>query len=174
MKAGEVRVWDPLVRALHWGLALLCGAAWVTAEHAESAHEKLGIAIVALVGARVLWGFIGTRHARFADFVRSPRAAIAYVGGLLTGSAKRSVGHNPAGGWSILALLAALLLVGASGWATAHGPLAGAHWVEEAHEGAANFLALLIGVHLAGVIVSSLVGRENLVRAMWTGRKRAR
>ncbi len=174
MSEGEVRVWDPLVRVLHWGLVLLCGAAWATAEDAERAHEVLGIAVAAIVAVRLLWGFVGTRHARFAEFVRPPRAALAYLRDAASGRAKKYVGHNPAGALSITAMIAALVLVAASGWASAHGPLAGAHWLEEAHEFAAGLFAALVVVHLAGVAIGSLLGWENLVRSMFTGRKRIR
>lgn len=173
MKSGEIRVWDPLLRVLHWSLVLLCGAAWVTAEHTEQAHEAFGIAIAAIVGIRLLWGFIGSRYARFADFVRPPREALAYLRNLLTGRSPHYAGHNPAGGLSAIALLVTMLFVAASGWAAVHGPLAGAHWLEEAHEIAAGALGALVAVHLIGVVVSSIAGRENLVRAMLTGRKRA-
>jgi len=173
MKSGEVRVWDPLVRVLHWSLVLLCAAAWATAEKAEGAHEALGLAVIGIVALRLLWGWIGTRHARFDDFVRPPGAAWRYLTGLVRGRSQRYVGHNPAGAWSIIALLASVLLVAATGWASAHGPLAGAHWVEEVHEGTASLFGALVAVHLAGVVVSSLAGGENLVRAMITGNKRA-
>ncbi len=174
MKAGEIRVWDPLVRALHWSLVLLCGAAWLSAEHAGGAHELLGIAVGAIGGLRLLWGFVGSRHARFADFVRPPSVVLAYLVDLLRRWAPPHVGHNPAGAVSIVGLLAATLLVAGSGWLLSHGPLAGTHNAEEMHEAAAALLGVLVAIHLAGVVLSSWAGRENLVRAMFTGRKRER
>jgi len=172
MRPGEVCVWDPFVRVLHWSLVLLCAAAWITAEKAEAAHEALGLAVVGIVTMRLLWGWIGTRHARFANFVRPPAAALHYLAGLVRGRSQRYVGHNPAGALSILALLASLTLVAATGWASAHGPMAGAHWLEEVHEVTASLFGALVALHLAGVVASSLAGGENLVRAMITGKKR--
>jgi cytochrome b len=171
MNAGEVRVWDPLVRALHWSLVLLCGAVWSTAERAAYAHEALGMAVAAIVGLRLLWGVIGTRHARFGQFVRPPRVALYYLLDAAKGRARRYVGHNPARGLSIVPMIAALAIVAASGWAYAHGPLTGAHWIEETHEFAAALLAMLVAVHLVCVLFSSMLAGENLVRSMFTGRK---
>lgn len=170
--AGEVRVWDPLVRVLHWSLVVAVALAWVTAEESERAHELIGYLVLAIVALRLVWGFLGSRHARFADFVRPPREVVAYARGMLEGTAPRHLGHNPIGGWMILALFAALLATAGSGWlAQAVGGRLG-HLFEELHEAAANGLLVLIGLHVLGVLAESWREGENLVRAMITGRKR--
>jgi cytochrome b len=114
---------------------------------------------------------VGTRHARFADFVRSPAVVWAYVLKMVRMRAPRHVGHNPLGAWAVLALIALTTLAGVSGWLIADGDTPG--WLEEAHELAANALMATIGVHVLGVLFSGWLHRENLVRAMLTGRKRA-
>ena len=94
---GLIRVWDPFVRAFHWSQAALIALAWVTADGVKWVHEWSGYLVAALIGLRVLWGFLGPGHARFSDFVRGPRAVIAYLGDLLHGRERRFLGHNPAG-----------------------------------------------------------------------------
>ena len=117
-----------------------------------------------LVAARIVWGVIGSRHARFASFVSGPRAVLAYLRALRHGHAPRHLGHNPAGGAMIVALLALLVVVAGSGCVP---------WVDHLHHFSAHLLLVVIGLHLAGVVVSSWLHRENLVLAMLTGRKSA-
>lgn len=170
-----IRVWDPLVRVLHWTLAASFAIAWLTAEEVMSVHEAAGFTVLAIVAVRSLWGLIGTRHARFDDFVPAPAGFLAYVRDLATGRARRFIGHNPAGGVMIVLLLAGLLLTAATGVAMAYG-IPGAvprgEALEEVHEAAATATLVLVCLHLTGVVLSSLLHRENLVRAMITGRKR--
>lgn len=184
----EIRVWDPFVRLFHWGLAAAFFVAWLTGDEWNAFHTVAGYTALALVLMRIPWGVVGTRHARFSDFVRSPQAAVRYLCELLGGRPPRYVGHNPAGGLMIVALLAGVLLIAVSGMAVlgaedGTGPLAALmsgspHWLSEAleglHELLAHLLLLLVGVHVLGVLVESLVHRENLVRAMFTGAKPAR
>jgi cytochrome b len=165
----EVRVWDPFVRLWHWGLAGAFALAFLTAEEAERVHVLLGYAILVMVGLRLIWGSVGTHHARFDNFVRSPRSALRYLGGLATGRAKRYLGHNPAAAFMILALLASLAATGLTGHLMTQ-PGA-THALEEVHEAFAFLTLTLVGLHVAGVILSSLVHHENLVRAMITGNK---
>jgi len=164
----QVRVWDPLLRALHWALAANFALAWLTGEAWIDVHEMAGYAIVAIVGVRALWGLLGPAHARFDAFVPSPRALFAYLRALAAGRAPRYLGHNPAGGAMIVALLASLLAASATGILTD----SLGEGVEELHELAANACLALVLVHLAGVIGTSLLHRENLVAAMITGCKR--
>jgi cytochrome b len=168
---GSVKVWDPFVRIFHWSLVILFALAWLT-EHRQALHQPIGYAILALVALRIVWGFIGSRHARFSDFVRSPRAMLTYMRGLLTGTAPRVLGHNPLAGVMILALLAMLLATGASGWLITTGSFRSAEWLEELHEALASLTLALVGLHVLAVLVMSAVHSENLVRAMITGRKR--
>ena len=180
----EVRVWDPAVRLFHWSLVGAFAAAYLSGDDWMSLHVNAGYLIGGLLVFRILWGFIGPRHARFRDFVRSPSAVFAYLHQAMRLSAPRHLGHNPAGGAMILALLVSLTLTVASGillyGATDFaGPLAGlfrgeaaADVLEDIHELAANLTMILVVLHLAGVLFASFEHRENLAIAMVTGRKR--
>lgn len=171
----RVLVWDAPVRVFHWLLAASFIGAYLTAESERwrLVHVTLGYTVGGLIAFRVLWGLLGTRHARFADFVRGPRAVAAYLRSLFGGGkAEHPVGHNPAGAWAILGLLAGSALIVASGWA--NDQEVGGKWLEELHEGAANAVLALVFVHVAGVIVSSWLHHQNLVRSMVDGRKLGR
>jgi len=170
--AGDtVRVWDPLVRIFHWSLVVLFTAAWLTGDEIDWLHEWLGYAIVGLVAIRVAWGFIGTRHARFSDFMCGPSKVVSHLAEMTRLRARRYLGHNPAGGAMVIALLAMLATTTGTGiLMTAVYPKV--HWLEEVHEVAANLTLILVGLHVAGVVLASFEHRENLVKAMFTGRKR--
>ena len=171
--ARRVLVWDAPVRVFHWLMVLSFAGAYLTAESERwrLAHVTLGYTLAGLVAFRILWGLVGTRHARFASFVRGPGAIARYLGSLLRGRPEHHSGHNPAGALAIVALVLLALAVSASGWATYQD--IGGHWLEEAHEAAASLMLAVVGVHVAGVVVGSWLHRENLVRAMVTGRKAA-
>ena len=177
----QVKVWDPLVRALHWTLVGAFLAAFATGDEWLGVHVLAGYTVLGIVSARLIWGVVGTRHARFGDFVRGPRTVLGYLQDVLRGRARRYLGHNPAGGAMIVALLVGLTLTGVSGLlaygaSELAGPFAGAFrdpwWakpLEAVHELLANLTLILAGVHVAGVLASSLLHRENLGRAMVTG-----
>ena len=179
----EVNVWDPLVRVFHWTLVTAFAVAFLTEDEWLDLHVLAGYTVLALVGLRLAWGMVGTRHARFGDFVHGPRVVLAYLADVLRGRAQRYLGHNPAGGAMIVALLAFLTLTSVTGLfaygaSELAGPFAGAfadpRWaepLEDLHEVLANLTLVLAGVHVAGVVASSLLHHENLVRAMVTGRK---
>jgi cytochrome b len=166
-----VGVWDLFVRIFHWSLVILFGLAWMT-EDLQSVHQPVGYAILGLLALRIVWGFAGSRHARFADFVHTPRAILAYVRELLAGKAPRVLGHNPLAGMMVLALMAALIATGASGWLMATDAYRSARWLEEAHEALASLTLGLVAVHVIAVLVMSAWHGENLIRAMITGKKR--
>lgn len=197
----ETRVWDPVVRIFHWSLVAAFTIAWLTGEEESRLHELAGYAVIGLVLIRVVWGFVGTKYARFRDFVYRPSTVLAYARDILTGKSKRYLGHNPLGGMMVIALLLSLLAASVTGLVVqgakeGTGPFAaitartsvtlpavisravadddaegtGEAW-KELHEFFANLSLLLVVLHIAGVIVGSLVHRENLVRAMFTGRK---
>jgi len=167
----RILVWDAPVRAFHWLMVLSFAGAYLTAESERwrLAHVTLGYTMAGLVAFRIVWGLFGTRHARFATFVRGPRAVSRYLGSLLQGRPEQHVGHNPAGALAIVALLSLAIAVTASGWGT-YNEVAG-DWLEELHEVAANVMLAIVGVHVAAVLLSSWMHRENLVGAMISGRK---
>jgi cytochrome b len=169
--AAQVLVWDLPVRLFHWMLAASFAGAWLTAdsERWRDLHIALGYTAGVLVVLRIGWGLVGTRYARFASFVRGPRRVLAYLRSLASGRPEHAVGHNPAGGWAILALLAATLAIVATGLAVEAD--AGPKALEDVHEALAGAMLALVGLHVVGVLVGSLAHRENLVRAMITGRK---
>lgn len=166
----RVKVWDVGVRLFHWSLVAAIAYEFVF-EAGTTAHIWLGYLTIALVAFRVVWGFAGTRHARFADFVKGPLATLRYVFSVFTGHPRRFLGHNPAGAAMVLALLLMVAVTAGTGWAMTTDALWGTEWIEELHEGAANATLVLIAAHVAGVILASWQHRENLVRAMVTGWK---
>lgn len=167
----RILVWDAPVRVFHWLLVLSFAGAYLTAESERwrLLHVSLGYTMGGLLAFRILWGLLGTRHARFASFVRGPAAVMRYLRSLLSGQPEHHVGHNPAGAIAIVLMLLLGGMVVASGWATYNE--VGGEWLEELHEGAANAMLALVGVHVLAVALSSWLHRENLVRAMVTGTK---
>lgn len=169
----SVKVWDPFVRVFHWSLVVLFAVAYLSGDEIERLHLWAGYAIAVLVVLRVFWGFIGPRYARFADFIKGPRAVAAFLTASVRLKAPRTLGHNPAGGAMILALLLTLAGLCGTGIAMTTDAFWDSKAMEEVHEALANVMLVLIGLHVLGVIVASLEHGENLVRAMITGRKRA-
>jgi cytochrome b len=168
-----VRVWDPFVRIFHWSVVGLFALAFVTGDEIEWLHLTAGYAIAGLVALRILWGFVGPRHARFVDFVRSPRATAAYLSSVVAGRAPRHLGHNPAGGAMVLALIAMITAIAVTGFMMTTDAYWGAEWVESLHEGLVYATLGLVGLHVSGVVLTGLAHGENLLKAMITGRKRA-
>lgn len=182
----EINVWDPFVRFFHWALVGAFIIAWLTEDEWMTLHSYAGYTIAGLLLLRFFWGLIGPRYARFSDFVKSPATVIGYLQDLVKLRARRYIGHNPAGGAMIVALLLSLIATSLTGLmaygSVGLGPVAGmfaskasygSEWLEEIHEFFANFTLLLVVVHLGGVLFESLVHKENLIRAMFTGTKRA-
>lgn len=173
-RAERVLVWDAPVRVFHWLTVLSFAGAYITAESERwrLVHVTLGYTVAGLVVFRIVWGLVGTRHARFASFVRGPAAVAAYLRGLLQGRPESHAGHNPAGALAIVALLGLALAVTAAGWASYNE--IGGEGLKELHEAAANLMLAVVGVHIAGVLLASWMHRGNLIGAMVTGRKAAR
>ena len=205
-KTSWIRVWDPLVRFGHWALVIAFAVAYITGEEegeASELHEWAGYIVGGIIVWRVVWGLIGPHYARFSDFVKGPKQSVRYLAGLIRGHVKRYVGHSPAGGGMVLALLVSLALTVVTGLIADQGygnassrqglssavaqalaqepnrPQAGQagqakeSMIGEAHAVLANISVALIVFHLLGVALGSFVHRENLVRAMITGEKRA-
>ncbi|MDE2516280.1 MAG: cytochrome b/b6 domain-containing protein [Rhodospirillales bacterium] len=167
-----VRVWDPVVRIFHWGLVCAFVTAWFSAARLETIHHLAGYAALGLIAIRLVWGVIGTRHARFSQFVRHPMTVLAYLRAIATGSEARHLGHNPAGGAMIVALILAVSGTAITGWMMTTNRYWGVAWVNQLHSLLAHGVLVLVGFHLAGVLLASLRHRENLVWSMISGRKR--
>jgi len=209
-KTALIRVWDPLVRIGHWTIVVGFFVAYFTEDDLLRLHAWAGYLVGGVIVLRVLWGLIGTRHARFADFIYRPRTVISYFRDLLAFRARRYVGHSPAGGAMILVLLVMLAATVYSGLMVYalennRGPLASfasqapvqavpaaladddgdengdeaedgedrSEFWEELHEVLSNVTLALVFLHIGGVLLASIAHRENLVRAMITGDKRA-
>jgi cytochrome b len=206
MSQNSIKVWDPLVRIFHWSLVIFFTIAFLTGDEDSSLHIYAGYAVIGLVLFRILWGFVGTEHARFNDFIFGPSKVITYLKNMASSSPQHYIGHNPAGGYMVVLLLVTLLIVTFTGLKVygteGHGPLAtnnvvsvlstakadekesgesneageivgkaGEKYWEEVHEVASYFMLALIALHILGVIISSKVHKENLVKAMITGKK---
>ncbi len=210
-----IKVWDIAVRVFHWTLVGCFVIAFISSENSRKLHVIFGYSVLFLVLFRIFYGFVGTRYARFSDFIYRPAQIMDYLKGLLIGRPKHYIGHNPAGGFMIIIMLLSLLsltLTGLKAYGVkGHGPLAkheisfiseafadsdekGEHdnhkrrnrsdkdfqrteknekdefW-EEVHETIAYLTLFLVSIHIMGVLVSSLVHRENLIKTMITGRK---
>ena len=170
----RILVWDVPTRVFHWLLVLSFSGAYVTAESERyrDIHVVLGYTMLALLAFRLLWGFFGTRYAQFRSFLFKPGEIIAYVLSLLKRKPAHYVGHNPAGSVAIWLLLGLGISSGVTGIMAFQD--IGGDMVEELHEFASNAMLAVVLIHIAGVIVSSVMHRENLVRAMITGFKSAR
>lgn len=203
-QANTIKVWDIAIRVFHWSLVAAYTIAWLTEDDLMDLHAIAGYTVLGLIIFRVIWGFIGTKHARFNDFVYPLAAIKLYLAGLMCARPPHYSGHNPAGGLMVILLLLSLFAASLSGikaygiegygpLATNAGlsisaslsPIANAHangggaeksnneefW-EEVHEFFANLSLLLVFIHIAGVLLSSMLHNENLTKAMVTGRKK--
>ena len=185
MTSERIKVWDPAVRLFHWTLVAGFFVAYLSEDDFLTLHVWAGYTIVGLLVFRVIWGVIGPRYARFSNFVFAPSVVLRYLKDILLLRARRYVGHNPAAGAMIVGLLVSLVITTATGLvlygaAENAGPLAawlgylgeeGGEVFEEVHKFFANFTLFLVFVHVAGVLLESLIHRENLVRGMIDGLK---
>ena len=200
----QIYVWDKMVRFFHWTLVLVFTIAYFTGEELDLIHAYAGYYIIGIISVRVIWGFIGTKYARFSQFISSPLAAIEYLKALFSSEKqqkpeKKYIGHNPAGGWMVIALLISILATSYSGLKVygleGNGPLAvttaeysqvqqtglikvsddeqDEEFWEEIHEFLANLTVLLIFLHVAGVLLSSRKHKQNLVKSMVAGYKKS-
>ncbi len=185
VKTKEISVWDPLVRIFHWTLVVSFFTAYFTEDDFQTIHTWAGYTIISLLLVRILWGFIGTKHAKFSDFIYSRKEIIQFIKDVFSFKAKRYIGHNPAGGLMIFLLIISLIITTTSGLflfaiEEGQGPLAtllSSDWnalegaFEEVHEFFANFTLFLVFVHVIGVLAESFIHQENLVKSMINGKK---
>ncbi len=169
----RILVWDVPTRVFHWLLVLSFAGAYLTAESERyrDIHVVLGYTLLGLLVFRLLWGFFGTRYARFRSFLFRPGDIIAYALSMLKGKPAHYIGHNPLGSVAIWLLLGLGIMSGVSGVLLFAD--IGGEALEELHEFASNAMLTIVFIHIAGVVVSSVLHRENLARAMVTGFKSA-
>ncbi|MFO1419112.1 MAG: cytochrome b/b6 domain-containing protein [Methylotetracoccus sp.] len=167
-------MWDLPTRVVHWSLAAGFTGAYLTGdtERWRDLHVLLGYLILGLIAFRIVWGFCGSRHARFHSFVRGPRVVAGYLIALLRGHPPDSPGHNPLGALSVLTLLALGLATSLTGWLIFRYDELGDGWLVDAHAIGSDLMLALVVLHLLGVLHASIVHRENLPLAMLTGFKR--
>jgi len=167
----KIRVWDLPTRFGH-GLFIITFIVSFWSGDSEEwrlVHVTAGFAMGGVLAFRLLWGMAGTRYSRFKSFLFSPRAVWGYLSSLLKGKPAHWVGHNPAGSYAIYALISCGIAVLGSGWALYEE--VGGEWLEEAHDVLSYVMLGVVGLHVAGVVVSSFLHRENLVRSIVTGFK---
>ena len=173
-QSGWVRVWDPVVRLFHWSLAGIVLANLFILEDGKLAHRYAGYAAAALVLLRIVWGFAGSHYARFVHFLPTPRRVRDHLGTLIRREPDPHLGHNPLGGIVMLAMMSLVLTLGVTGFMMGMDAFWGEEWLESLHGMIADVLIGLVGLHVLAAIGMSLWTRQNLVRAMVTGRKRDR
>ncbi len=164
-------VWDRFVRVFHWTLVSTVLLNYVVLEEGDPPHEWAGYLAAALVLARILWGFVGSRHARFSDFFPTPDRLIRHVQAMRSGHPEHHWGHNPLGALMMLLLMGLVLGLGITGWMQGLDAFWGEEWLQKLHEVMADALLLSAGVHAVAAIVMGRVERTRLIKAMVTGVK---
>ncbi|UOO89300.1 cytochrome b/b6 domain-containing protein [Vitreoscilla massiliensis] len=171
----KVMVWDVFVRVFHWALVGLIAANLFFTAKGETVHEYVGYSAVALVVLRIVWGFVGSKYARFSDFFPTPKRIKAHLCALVKREKEDYLGHNALGALMIFALIAVILGLGFSGWAqTIDSPYYMEDWPENVHETLVTVLQILVALHVLAVIVMSIITKSDLVGAMFTGRKKVK
>ena len=169
-----IRVWDAPTRVFHWLLVLSFAGAYLTSESERWSlvHITLGYTLGGLITFRLIWGFVGTRYARFTSFVKGPSEVLQYAKSMATLKPKHFVGHNPLGAVAIVLLIASGIAIVVTGYAAFNE--IGGEWVAELHEVASHIMLILVGIHIVGVIAASWLHKENLARAMVNGFKQGK
>ena len=164
-------VWDLFVRVFHWTLVVCVLLNSFVLDDGETVHQWAGYLASALVLARVVWGFVGSRHARFTDFFPTPRRIAHHVRGLLSGQADFHWGYNPLGALMMMALMGLVLALGLTGWMQGLDAYWGEEWLQDLHEEIGEALIILVGLHAAAALVMGRIERTRLLKAMFTGTK---
>ena len=168
---GSVRVWDPIVRLFHWTVVAGC-AVNLLLENGGKVHRVVGYVVATAVGVRIVWGFVSHGHARFSAFTPRPAMLGKYLRQLFANREPRYIGHNPAGSIMILALIGLLIAVSITGWMLGLDRYFGNETLGAIHEACAMTILPLVGMHVLAAVFESFRHRENLVKSMFTGRKR--
>lgn len=166
-------MWDILVRIFHWTIVTGFALEMFVLDEGKWQHRWVGYVILSAILIRILWGFLGTPHARYADWFPTPKKLYIYISSLLKGNEPRYIGHNPAGAVMMIALIFAMTACGVTGWMQGLDRFWGEEWLQEMHEVLANSILVLAGIHVLGAIVESFRHKENLILSMVTGYKRA-
>lgn len=148
-------------------------SAWLSSTSRDDTHQWIGLLAAALIAFRLMWGFIGSPYARFAQFIRNPKSTLNYLIAILRGTEARYIGHNPAGAMMVLTLLASVAATATTGWLMTTDAYFGDDVMQEFHSFCANATVVQIAVHICGVILASYRHKENLVAAMINGKKRS-
>jgi len=166
-----VLVWDFSIRVFHWLLVVSFAGAWLTSESEaqQMLHYAFGYSACALVLFRIIWGIVGTRYARFTQFIKGPVETICHIKSLFTGNLDPEIGHNPAGALAMIALMVLILLIGLTGYWSVREFLG--DFMSGAHEAIANLTLVVVVIHIAAAVIMSFLQKENLVRSMVTGNK---
>ena len=172
LSARNIMVWDPLVRLIHWSLAIAIILNGVIVDEESSLHEWIGYFAVGLIGVRLIWGLIGSSHARFSAFPPNPVEAIRHLVALSRGDKTVHLSHNPIGALMVYNIWLTVLLLGITGYMMGTISFFGVDWVEEAHEMAFNWLVCSIILHIGGVLFDTWRTGVPIVSAMINGRKR--
>ncbi len=166
-----VQVWDLPLRLWHWALAVLVLVAWFTPNRFDGLHRIAGYAVIGLLVFRLIWGFAGTRYSRFGMIGVRLRAAPRYLWNLRRGITGQYIGLNPAGTMMLVALLVMLAVSAITGAMQVTVTFFGVWWVEDTHAYASDAVIVLVVLHVVGAVVMGVLQRQNLLRAMITGRK---
>jgi cytochrome b len=166
-----ILVWDMPVRVFHWLLVICFAGAWLTSEseRLQMIHYAFGYTACLLVLIRLVWGVIGTRYARFSQFLKSPKVVLEHFMAMLRGRPHHDVGHNPAGGLVMIALMLLILVIGLSGYLSVKEVLG--NFSGEIHESVASLALAIVILHILAAIVMSMLEKQNLVRSMVNGKK---
>ena len=167
----SVLVWDFPVRVFHWLLVISFAGAWLTSESEsqQMIHYAFGYSACAVVLFRIVWGLVGTRYARFTQFIKGPVETIQHIKALLTRHRQSELGHNPAGALVMIALMLFILLIGLTGYWSVKEFLG--DFMSEAHEAIASVALWIVIIHIAAAVIMSFLQKENLIKSMVTGKK---
>lgn len=173
MQQRNITVWDAYVRIFHWCLVISFVVAWFSPDSWMDLHHWAGYAASALILFRVILGFKGSRYARFKQFLRQRGETLDYLTAMVQRDEPRYLGYNPAGALMIVGLIIVVLVTSLTGWMVTLDTFWGIGWVEELHEIASHLIMIMVIAHILGVVYASVRHRENLLRSMLTGNKRA-